>query len=407
MVIRWVAAFAALATVAFLWLAADHAGFVRPPWRPAPEPGLRSALLRASSTLDLESGKEGEPRADLHWGMQARDQPYLAAYQRPQDADRGALIAEAGTARWDDLNEAALAKLHYADNRYSAWGPDAPVRKGAVFAVRTVEGGFAKIRVVKLRRNYDLELEWLLYTSPPALQAAAKPALKQAVKEAGKEAIKAVVKNGAKQPAGKAVNPPLAWQALRDDALAAYRARRDQQALDTCGKAVAAAQAAGAAHHALALVTCGGLTGLHRRAARQMEEWLRQGVAIALKLEPGAIASALGPQEAMLKERGLRLLGVFYRDQNRMREAAENFALAVDTVRAMPPPETGERRLALRSDLHDLGLALAQLGLRGTARQALGEAREYYLKTEPGHPALKEIDGQLQRLEAPAREPGA
>jgi len=382
MAVRWYAAITALAALAFLWVAADHARLARLPWRPAPEAGLQSALVRATQTIDLETGKEGAARADQHWGMQARDQPYLGAHQPQRSPGQAALIAQAGTARWEGLGQAALEKLPYAPNRFSAWGPEAPVRKGAVFAVRTAEGNFAKVRVVEIRRNHDLELEWVLFArAPPA----------QAVKETAEATVK----------------PSPGWLALRDEALAAYGAQRHQEALDGCGKAVAAAQAAGAAHHALALVTCGGLIGLHRRAAQQIEDWLRQGVAIALKLEQGAIVSALGPQEAMLKERGLRMLGVFYRDQNRPREAADNFALAVDTVRALPPPETGEHRLALRSDLYDLGLVLAQIGLRGTARHALGEAREYYLKTEPGHAMLKEIDGQLQRLERAAPEPAS
>ena len=59
--------------------------------------------------------------------------------------------------------------------------------------------------------------------------------------------------------------------------------------------------------------------------------------------------------------------------------------------------------MALRGDLYELGGALAKLGLRGTARQALGESREYYEKTEPNHPALKSIDAQLQRLEEPEK----
>jgi hypothetical protein len=72
----------------------------------------------------------------------------------------------------------------------------------------------------------------------------------------------------------------------------------------------------------------------------------------------------------------------------------------VDTVRAMPPPETAEQRLALRSDLYDLGSVLAKLGYRGTARRALEESREIYLRTEPNHPTLKSIDAQLKGLDA-------
>ena len=366
MALRAFVAIAVLVTLAALVFAADRLGLVRAPWTPAAAIGAQSALVRPTWTVDLESGATGAPRADLHWGLQARELPFLASH-------RSALIAPGGNARWEEIDEAYLARLSYAPNRYSAWGPEAPVRKGAVFGVRTVEGNLAKVRVVGIGRKYDLTLEWTLY-------AAAAPA------------------PGARKP--PASDASLAWRSASDEALAAYRAQRYQEALDACGRAVEAAAQAGKENHALALLTCGGLMGLHRRAARQMEEWLKQGVAIALKLEQGAIVAALGPREAMLKQRGLRMLGVFYRDQNRAREAAENFALAVDTVRALPPPETGAQRLALRADLHDLGMALAQMGLRGTARQALGEARELYLKTEPGHAALQAIEAQLQRLEA-------
>ena len=365
--------FAALFTLGMLLYAADRAGYIRLPWRAAPEAGLRSAELRATWTVDLETGNQGTPRADLHWGMQARDQPYLGAFQR--GSGRPALIAEVGAALWEELDAGALAKLSYSASQYSAWGPDAPVRKGALFGVRTAEGNLAKVRVAGIGDDYRLRLEWLVY--------------QRTEKES--------------EPAATAASPSLSWQDAREEALAHYREKRYQEALDACGRAVAGAEKAGAAQHALALVSCGGLIGLHRRAAKQMEAWLRQGVAIAMQLEQRAIVAALGPREALLKERALRMLGVFYRDQNRPREAAEAFARAVDTVRALPPPETAEQRMALRGDLYELGGALAKLGLRGTARQALGESREYYEKTEPNHPALKSIDAQLQRLEEPEK----
>jgi len=374
MAVRFYFAFAVLLTLGMLIYAADRGDYVRTPWRPAPEAGLKSATLRATGTVDLETGNQGTPRADLHWGMAARDQPYLGVFQR--GSGKPALIADAGAARWEDLDEAALAKLSYSANQYSAWGPDAPVHKGAVFGVRTAEGNFAKVKVAEIGSDYRLRLEWLLYST---------------AKAASDNPEKAAVPG-----------PSLTWQASRDEALAAYKAQRWQKALDACGKAVDIAQQAGAAHHALALVTCGSLIGLHRRAANQMEDWLRQAVAISSQLDQQAIVAALGPHEFLLKERALRMLGVFYRDRNRPRDAAQNFALAVDTVRGLPPLEMGAQRLALRADLYDLGVALAQLGLRSTARQALGESRELYLKTEPDHPTLKAIDSQLQRLEAPA-----
>jgi tetratricopeptide (TPR) repeat protein len=356
---RWVAALLAAAAAALLLYGADRAGYLRLPWPPA-EAGQQSAVLRATRTLDLESGEQGTPKADLHWGMAARDQPYLGVRN-------GALIAQAGGARWEDLDPAALARLSYATNRFSAWGPDAPVRRGAQFAVRSIEGNFAKLRIARVSDDHELKLEWVLYS---------RRAEEQPVPE----------------------GPALAWLPARDEALAAYRAQRYQEALDACGRAVAIAAQAGDAQHALALLTCGGLMNLHRRASQQMEEWLKQAVAIATRLDQAAIVGALGPREAMLKERCLHMLGVYYRDQRRAREAAENFALAVDAVRALPPPETGEQRLALRSDLYDLGVTLALLGYHGIAIKALTESREYYLKTEPKHPALHSIDEQLRRL---------
>ena len=69
MSIRWYAAFAALATLVFLWFAADYAGL----WKPAPAAGVQSAALRATWTIDLDTGAQGTPQADLHWGMAARD----------------------------------------------------------------------------------------------------------------------------------------------------------------------------------------------------------------------------------------------------------------------------------------------------------------------------------------------
>src|SRR5258706_15258761 len=125
-----------------LLYAGDGGYYTRLPWRPAPEAGLQSALLRPASTIDLETGKQAAARADLHWGMQARDQPYLGAHQG--GPGEGALIAEVGAASWEEVDQAALTKLSYSANRYSAWGPDAPARKGAVFGVRTAEGNLAK-----------------------------------------------------------------------------------------------------------------------------------------------------------------------------------------------------------------------------------------------------------------------
>jgi len=344
---------------------------------------VHSARVRPTWTLDLETGEKGTPGADLHWGMKSRDDPYLATYN-------GAWIA-APRAAWDALDARALEALVYQPDTYSARGADAPVKKGAVFAMRTRAGNFAKLRVKDIRGDYSLVLEWQLFAPPPAAQAQAQAPTRTEDAKSTKAKPK---------PAGKAKpQASPAWELLRDEALAAYREQRPEDAYEACNKAIAASAAAGEPQRALALVTCGGLLDLHRRYPERIEDWLRQGKILALKLDQKAIVEALGARESLLKERALRMLGVFYRDRNRPRDAVDNFALAVDTVRAMPPPETAEQRLALRSDLYDLGSALAALGYRALARRALEESREIYLKTEPEHPALKSIDAQLQRLE--------
>jgi tetratricopeptide (TPR) repeat protein len=315
---RVIAGLALLASFGVLLYWAERAGYLPRSSRPESS-GVHAALLRPASTLDLDSGRQGTPQADLRWTMAARDQPTLAA-------EHGALIAEGGATRWEDLDAARLAQLSYAPGMYSAWGPDAPVRKGAAFAVRTPEGNFARIRIAEVRDNYDLRIEWTLAAAP----AAPTPP----------------------EPAPRP-GPELAWPPLRDEALAAYRAQRYGEALEACRRGVEGASS--------------------------------------------------GPRETLLKERCLRMLAALHRDGGRPRQAAELLALAVDTLRSLPPPETAEQRLALRADLHDLGSVLAQLGYGATARRALEEAREYYRKTEPEHPALKSIDAQLRRLAATGR----
>lgn len=367
-------------------------------WSPGAqdEGGPDGTRLRASRMLDLETGEQGGAKPDLLWARETHDRPYLVA--RP-----GALVAGAKGMRWQDLTPAKLAALSYSEERYPAFGPDAPVRAGAVFGVRTVEGNLAKVRVARIRANGTLQLEWVVYEPgrAPAVTAAAAPAVApQAEAKPDPQLLPLPEAKARAQP----IKPPppgpaLAWLALRDQVLGAYREHRHADAYEACGKAVAAAEPAGEAHHALALVTCGGLLELHRRHPEQVEDWLRQAKALTAKLDQNAVVAALGPREAMLRQRALRMLGIFYRDRDRIGEAAENFALAVDAVRALPAPETAEHRLALRADLYELGVALARLGYRGTARRALSEARDVYLSTEPEHPTLRAIEAQLRRLE--------
>src|SRR5262249_52479558 len=107
-----------------------------PPWDPR---GVHSARVRPTWTLDLETGGQGTAGADLPWGMKARDDPFLAA-------SGGALIARTD-ASWDSLDARSLPGLAYTTDRFSERAPGTPLRKGAVFGVRTRGGSFAKVRV--------------------------------------------------------------------------------------------------------------------------------------------------------------------------------------------------------------------------------------------------------------------
>jgi len=375
---------AALVLLGALLFAGYRSGLLRLP--AADKPGVKTAMVPPTGTLDLETGEQGTPKADLQWALAAPGRPALHPLL-------GALIAPGGSVRWEHIGAVYLAGLRYSAAWHAASGPEATMRPGEVFAVRTGEGNLAKIRVAEIRGNFDLQLEWVLYAPPPGA-AAPSPAA-------------AAVPAAAAPATPESPNPSLAWRALREEALAAYRAKRYDDALQACDLAIAAARDAGGVAHVAALAGCGGLLGLHRHAPQKIEGWLKQAVALAEPLAPEAIEAVLGPGEALLKQRCRRMLGVFYRDQNRPREAATQFALAIEAVRAFAPPETGEHRLALRSDLFDLGMLLAQLGYGETARRALAESREYYLKTEPQHSALTAIEEQERRLGVQERPLGA
>src|SRR5262249_10302469 len=148
------------------------------PWDPR---GLHSARVRPTWTLDLETGEQGTPGADLHWGMKSRDDPYLAT-------QNGAGIARANVG-WDALDVRALDSLAYQPDAFPARGPDAPVKKGAVFAVRTRGGNLAKLRVKDIRGDYSLVVEWRVF--PAAAVAQAQPRMEKAPAETAKAAPRA------------------------------------------------------------------------------------------------------------------------------------------------------------------------------------------------------------------------
>lgn len=341
---------------------------------------LREATVPPTYTFDLESGRVGgfQGTSDLFWQATTRSERCL----RPS-VDGKAWIAPLADQEFDIVDPARLATLVYSSRCIIHTNSGGELKKGLAFAVRTVEGNFAKVRVVGIGAHNELALEWRVFES-----------LATALHQKGV--------TGARPPHGQSAsapdNPSLAWRTMLDSARGAYRERRYDDAVLACERAIDTARTAGAVLHAAALTGCGSMGALHYQAPLKVEAWLLQAAYVAEPLSQAEIVSTLGLDEALLKERGRRMLGLFYRDHKRPREAAQEFALAIDAVRALGPPETGIHRMALRSDMFDLGVALARLGDNENARQAFAESRKYYIETEPQHPYLKVIADEEQRL---------
>lgn len=251
--------------------------------------------LRPSYWVDLDGGRAGR-EGDLRWVLDIRGRPLLA----PSD---GALIALVGNKAWEDIDAKHLAALPYSATSFPAGYQDSPVRRGTVLAVRTAQGRLAKFRYVYMEKRWVLAAQWVVY---PAV--------------------------GEPEPSAW-----LEWLRMRDEARSAYRARDYAGVIAACRSGIAAARQTGATGpvHAQALIDCGGFLELNRAAPSQVETWLLLGTQIATDLGSERIVGVLGAAGTELRARGLRSLGLLYREQRRADESASYFR-AEEEARSAP-----------------------------------------------------------------------
>ena len=78
-------AFALVVTLWTTWLLAEQFGWVgrgKARADKAAAGGTRySARVPPTWPIDIDAGKVGREGADVHWGMETRDRPYLAGFQ--------------------------------------------------------------------------------------------------------------------------------------------------------------------------------------------------------------------------------------------------------------------------------------------------------------------------------------
>jgi tetratricopeptide (TPR) repeat protein len=328
----------------------------------------RSAAIPPTFTLDLESGAVGgNPKADLWWHFATRT-------ERTLDAFNGAGLALIEDLRFEDVDRARLARLRYTYSSLPASGPGPMVKPGALVAVRTAEGNYAKVRILEAGSGQsDLRLEWEIYPAPG--QAVASP---------------------------DGLPSPDVWKVKAEMALKAYRAKRREEAEQLYAEALASAERAGPDHARVAWV-------LHRsgsmywsmRQFEHAESRLLRAARIVDALKPGDLVNHLGASGAFLANDVHRMLGIVYRDQRRYDQAALHFRKAVTAAQgAASTANPGTQGWIVSSNLFELAMAQCRLGRLADAQASLDAARKAHT---PG-PGTKHLGKSIDWLEQQIRK---
>jgi tetratricopeptide (TPR) repeat protein len=277
---------------------------------------LSKATLHPTYTLDLEAGKIGVPREaqDLFWQARTSSERCLGPVINSR-----VLLAPLPEREFNDADGARLAGLTYSARCYAHTNSGGELQRGYTFAVRTVEGNFAKVRVAGINSRNHLELEWRVYPPPAAT-------------------------------AKGTANPSLDIPALFAQARQHLRSQRQQDAVPLLQEAVALAEALPAgARRAEALGEAGSLLWSANR--RDLSESALLAAARQMENLP---ASAV-PLES--RSRTFRMLGIVYRDLGRAAEAIPWFERALTANEAMPessPQAAGLKYFNMASNLNEL-----------------------------------------------------
>jgi len=327
---------------------------------PARDGSLSSQSVRPSYTLDLESGAVGAgTMSDLWWHFSTRT-------DRSLDARNGASIALIEGRDFDGSDADFLSSLSYTVVSLSASGDGAQVKPGALFAVRTAEGNYARVRIVSAGGAGDeLKLEWVLFRS------------------AG---------GGGARPRGD----PAAWKSKLAAGLAAYRNKRPEEAERLYAEALADAEKFGPNNPRVGLVLSrsGSLYWSMRKLDRA-EWYLRRAAEIIDPLTQGEIVGQLGGEQVFLAEQTQRMLGLIYRDQRKDADAARHFEQAAAAARALTGVREDTRGAAVASDLYELAMAQCNLGRLDEAGDSLKQAAQ----ANPQNPSAAHRLKAIERLE--------
>lgn len=318
------------------------------------------ASVRPSFTLDLESGTVGgSPAADLWWHFVTRDERYL-------DGRSGALLALIDDLSFEQADESFLKRIRYVQTSLRASGTNPPVRPGAVIAVRTMEGNHAKVRVLEAASGAaELKLEWLVYVSPQG-----------------------------KQPVA---NAAIGWEGKMQEALAAYRAKRPDDAERLHAEALAGAETFGTDNPRVALVLqrMGSMYWSMRRF-EESERRLVRAAAILEGVKQSDLVEQLGLPNVFLVADVHRMLGVVYREQEKHEAASKHFLSASQAAQSLKLGASLDMRgMAIASNALDHAMAECQLGRNDEARKALQLARQ----SSPAQKSTQWIVERVDRLD--------
>jgi hypothetical protein len=119
-----------------------------------------STVLKGTFLFDFDTGVQGglSPNADVFWEQ-------MTAVARQMAVQNSATIVNLGAVDFNSLTANTLQSLTYGTAPID--GNNDPTNKlvnGDVFAVRTTQGNYAKVKV--LNYGYDITIQWITYNIP-------------------------------------------------------------------------------------------------------------------------------------------------------------------------------------------------------------------------------------------------